>query len=126
MRGITRCPRDHRTAPIEHELGNIDKCLKAGFDRVVLVSSESKALNRVREAVGRAIAEDVRQRIAFLLPDELPAFLDSLPPAERFETVGGYKVKVEYRPASSSDQASRIQAVRDVIARSLGRLKPPG
>jgi hypothetical protein len=113
------------TTPTEHELGNIDKCLKAGFDQVVLISSEQKALNRARDAVGGVLPEAERQRIAFLLPDELPAFLDSLPPAERFETVGGYKVKVEYKPVSSGEQTSRMQAVREVIARSLGRLRPP-
>ncbi len=99
------------TIPTEHELGDIEKCLKAGFDRVTLVSSDQQALNRARDAVGCTLPEADRQRVAFLLPEEVPAFLDNLPPPERFETVGGYKVKVEYKPVSTGEQASRMRAV---------------
>lgn len=60
---------------IAHELGNLTKCLAAGFDHAVLVGTSRRVLERAR-----AEMRSNDERVRFLLPDELIAFLDSLSP----------------------------------------------
>jgi hypothetical protein len=114
------------TTPTEYEVGNLAKCLEAEFEHVVLVSTSRKTLNRAREAAAKVFSAEQRARLSFLSPEALPAFLDVLPMAERVETINGYRVAVEHKVLPPEQRSSRLRAVRDVIARSLRGLDPPG
>lgn len=73
------------TTRVEHEVENLTKCLAAGFDYAVLVCSEERTLRSARSLLAGADQE----RIRFLIPDGLGAFLDELTAApEPPETVG--------------------------------------
>ncbi len=110
------------TTPTEHELQNLAKCLAAGFDVIVLVSTDEKGRKKMRTAVGKALDEEQVRRAHCLLADEIPAFLDQLArPHANTETVAGYKVKVQVTaPTTGGDQGQR-KTIREIIARSLGR-----
>jgi hypothetical protein len=56
-------------------------------------------------------------------PEEFFTFLDAPEPAAKETTVGGYKVKVEYRPAESETAARRSKAVSEILMKSLQRMK---
>jgi hypothetical protein len=113
------------TTPTEYEVGNLAKCLEAGFTRVVLISSDPKALNRARKGAAKALPDADCARLAFLFPEALPAFLDAIPGPEHTATVGGYRVKVERKAEPDAQRTSRLRAVRDVIACSIRSLDPP-
>ncbi len=62
------------TTRVTHEVANLTKCLAAGFNYAVLVSSDTRTLVNASSL----IADSDRERIRFLTPDNLIAFLDSL------------------------------------------------
>jgi hypothetical protein len=112
------------TTTVEQEVANVSKCLAAGYPQVVLVSMKKKRLARVRAAlVERLPPEDV-SRVLFLAPEELSLYLDSLGAAPATEeTVGGYRVEVEYAAPDEAARASRAKAIADLIARRMKEKK---
>ncbi|HWM90314.1 MAG TPA: hypothetical protein VN493_06060 [Thermoanaerobaculia bacterium] len=109
---------------VEQEVGNVKKCLSAGFAEVVVISPNKRHLGKIEKALGKRLPEDALTRVRLLLPEEFSAYLDGLPvPIEKVETVGGYQVRVSYRPASVGDSQSRAKTVAGVIARSLRRMQ---
>jgi hypothetical protein len=112
---------------IEHEIGNIRKCLAAGFGHVVLVLPERKAIARARDAVTAALSDEDVKKVRVLTPEDCFAFVDSLdaPAAEREENVRGYKVKVQYHAVGDAEEKARKAAISEVILGALKKLKKP-
>jgi hypothetical protein len=115
------------TTSVEHEIGNVQKCLAAGFDHVVLLLTERKMMARGKEAVAAALGVEERARVQVLTTEELFVFLDSLD-AHAAGSVGkvrGYKVKVDYQAVGEGEQKARKQAISQVILGALKKLKNP-
>ena len=66
------------TTDAKHETGNVQKCLAAGFDEVILISSEKKILTSVRHALVAALSTAQYRQIKFLSPEEAFSFIESL------------------------------------------------
>jgi predicted DNA-binding transcriptional regulator AlpA len=66
------------TTDAEHEIGNVQKCLAAGFDEVILISSEKKVLTSVRHALVAALSTAQYRQVKFFAPEEAFAFIESL------------------------------------------------
>ncbi len=113
------------TTTIDHEVGNIRKCLAAGFGHVVLISSDRKAITRARDAVSTSFGEEELKKVRVLTPEDFFAFVESLEAhaAGREEMVHGYKVKVQYQAVAEGEQKARKQAISDVIYGALKKLK---
>ena len=72
------------TTKPEHEFGNIEKCLSAGFERVYMISSNQKHLAAIRRyAADRLSARDT-EWVHFLLPNEAIFRLDEIAATEGF------------------------------------------
>jgi hypothetical protein len=113
------------TTSAEHEAGNVQKCLAAGFDQVAVVSPDKKGLQKAREAILRNLEESCRERVLFFTPEEFISFLDEQQlPAGGEQTVGGYRVRSNYRPVSDSERKSRTRAISEVILKRLRQFKP--
>lgn len=110
------------TSTEQYELQNAHKCLAAGFDRVVIIAADQRAMNRLKE-LEREFEKD--ERVLVLLPNDFVRFLDDADAkaANRENTVRGYKVKVKFKAVSEEDQKSKKQAVSRVILDTLKRLK---
>jgi hypothetical protein len=115
------------TTTVEHEIGNIQKCLAAGFGHVVLISSDRKAIAKARDAVSAAFGDEECTRVRVLAPEDFFEFMETLEAnaAGREETVRGYKVKVNYQKVDEGDQKARKQAISEVILGALKKLKSP-
>lgn len=113
------------TSTVEYEVHNLQKCLKAGFDRVVLIALEKKTLSKVREAILESITKEQRKLFTFLAPDEIPAFIEELesPPTGGEQVIKGYKVKVSYKQVSDDEKEFRRQAIAQTINKALKRMK---
>jgi hypothetical protein len=111
------------TTGAEHEIGNLEKCLAAGFDEVVLLSLSRGRLGKVREAVEVRVEEKERVRLHFMSPEEFFTFLDAPEPTAKETTVGGYKVKVKYRPAEGEAATRKSKAVSEILLKSLKKMK---
>ena len=66
------------TTDAVHEAGNVQKCLAAGFDDVILISSEKKTLTSVRHALVAALSTAQYRQVKFLAPEEAFSFIESL------------------------------------------------
>ncbi len=111
------------TTGAEHEIGNVLKCLEAEFDDVVLLSLHRGTLGKVRQAAETRVAEKDRGRLHFMSPEEFFTFLDAPAPAATETTVGGYKVKVKYRPAEGEAATRKSKAVSEILLKSVKRMK---
>ena len=112
------------TTTAEHELGNVQKCLAAGFDRVVVLSTHKATLNRISKATN-VLGEIERGQILFFQPEELFAYLESQqgPQAEEQQTVRGYKVRVTKNVVPKVEEEAKKRVIAGAILPSMRRLK---
>jgi excisionase family DNA binding protein len=66
------------TTNADHEIRNVQKCLAAGFDEVILISSEKKVLTSVRHALVSALSTAQYRQVKFVTPEEAFSFIDGL------------------------------------------------
>lgn len=113
------------TSTVEYELDNIQKCLAAGFEQVILVSAERKTLSKAKEKASASFKAEDFVRVQFLTPEELVSFIEELDAQESGgeENVRGYKVNVNFRSVSENEKKSRKQAIGQTILQALKRMK---
>lgn len=111
------------TTPVEHEIANLQKCLAAGFESVIIVSPEEKTVKAVERRARRGISEEVLRDVHFLTPEGTLQLLDGVDSSaiETTTSVRGFTVKV--RQSSEGQSNAKRQAVSRVIARGLKRLQ---
>ena len=109
---------------VEHEVGNIQKCIAAGFDFVLHASTESV----VRTGVQAQFVEEpggppsrVRICSAESVLGELEALRELTLISER--TARGYRVRVRSVHPAASNRAAQRGVVASVIARAIRRLR---
>lgn len=113
------------TSTEEQETKNIQKCLDAGYDKVVLCSPEKKFLERMKGLVSEKFEPGLQDKILLLQPEELPFFFESeaARQAGGEERVKGYKVKVQYQAVETSEKKAKRKAVAQVILKAMRRMK---
>jgi hypothetical protein len=113
------------TDPV-HELGNVRKCLDAGFRHVVAISPDAQRLDRLREVVGQQLDEVELERVRFCSMDDFFIFVQGLEitAAQSEQVVRGYRVKREIRPPKTLEEQAAVQRnIADVLARLIHRMK---
>jgi hypothetical protein len=114
------------TTPVEHEKENLRKCLACDYPRIAVVLAKSKTVQTsYRTALREVVGDGDRERVSFLMPEELPGFIQSLAPlpepTERI--VKGYRVKGSFTKTTPEAARARQDAVARLIARSLAEQK---
>ncbi len=113
------------TTDAKSELPNARKCLKAGFNEVVMVSVEPVSLAKLRETAAKEFTEEECSHIRFCLPDEISQLLVefSAASANKETIVHGRKTKVLYEPMTEEEARRRREILADVSTKSLKKLK---
>jgi hypothetical protein len=116
------------TTTVEHEVGNVQKCLAAGFEHVVLLLMDRKAVAKAKESIATALNEEERVRVHVLTPEEFFAFAETLEAGAagsdgKDAKVRGYKVKVQYQAVGEEEKKAKKQAISQVIMNAVRRLK---
>ncbi len=113
------------TTTDEQELSNIEKCLAAGYEKVVLCSPEKKTLEKIKTLTSQKIKNSDQERVLFMQPDELFFYLEkeAASMAGKEERIKGYKVKVQYQPVAETEKKVKREAVGQVILQALKRMK---
>lgn len=115
------------TTTIDHEVGNVTKCLKAGFQTVAVVSSSETKLRQMQEAVSGALGPELSARVGYFLPDSFLAHLEQLaktdvavaptPPAE--QVTRGYKVKRSVTKLTPEELKAKEAAALRMVADAM-------
>jgi excisionase family DNA binding protein len=66
------------TTDAPHETANVQKCLAAGFQDILLISSEKKTLTAVRHTLVAALSSAQYRQIKFVTPEEAFLYIESL------------------------------------------------
>jgi hypothetical protein len=110
------------TTPLEYEVGNVEKCLAAGFGTVAVVSLKKARLAKLGKLIDEAIPAESRAKVHLFTTEELLAWLEGQPVHEEVKTVRGWKVKVKYRDPGDD----RMKRVAEILARSTSGLQRDG
>lgn len=105
----------------DHELGNIEKCLAAGYTEIVLVGSNERHIKSLTKFIDENLEENERGKVRYAVPESLIEYLDSLgePPLPTEQMVRGYKVRTVQQAVDPKESNARRQAIAEVLARSL-------
>lgn len=97
------------TTTIDHEVGNVAKCLKAGLPQVAIICVDAERLQKIAAAVSGSLGSEAAARVSYHQPDQFITHIKILPvpvPKDSVTTHHGYKVK---RSAPSLTIAERQQ-----------------
>jgi hypothetical protein len=113
------------TSTSEQEIGNIEKCLRAGYDRIVVCCPENKSLEKIKALALERFDQDEQEKLHFIKPDEFYTYLQEWSTSldDGGDRVKGYKVKVQYQSLEEDEQLAKREAVAQVILQSLKRQK---
>jgi hypothetical protein len=110
------------TTAAEHERENLRKCLACNYPRIAVVLAKSKkSESSYRAALLEVVSASDRERVSFLVPEDIPGFVASLavPPQPTDRIVKGYRVKGSFTQMSPVDTEARQEALARLIAKSL-------
>ncbi|MHB8871974.1 MAG: TraM recognition domain-containing protein, partial [Candidatus Doudnabacteria bacterium] len=115
------------TTKDDHELRNIEKCFRSGFQKVLLCVPDKTRVESLQKLIAKQFDQEYASRIFLVHPDELFLFFERENPKgteHNTETiVKGYRVKIEYNKISDTEKKQKREAIGGVIAQSLKRLK---
>lgn len=111
------------TNTVDYELQNIQKCLASGFDKVAVISTDTKHLASIRRKVESIISTEQLSKVHFLEPDNFHLFLESLSiqQEQREKKVKGYTVNIGFKKQSEAETQTRKQTIFEVITNLIRR-----
>lgn len=114
------------TTTIDHEVGNVSKCVKAGYSKIVMVAVSEEKLAKLQAAVINSLGEEIGKRVSYLLPDAfitklraLPSVIQQAEPEQR--TRGGRKVKRNFVPLPVSEAKKQEDTALRLIGEAMKR-----
>lgn len=115
------------TTTVDQEVGNVAKCIKAGYPRIAVVSVSAERLKKIEEAVRHGLGEEVARKVMYFLPDEFIASLKEIPlpppPEPAVKELFGYKVKKKYPQLTPEEREAKERQAIDALA-ALMKRKP--
>jgi Type IV secretion-system coupling protein DNA-binding domain len=109
---------------IDHEVGNVAKCLKAEIPKVAVICLDQERLQKIAVAVSSSLGAESAARVEYFQPDPFIAHLKVLPrlptptPAAP-KTRRGYKVKKSFPDLSPDEQKQREGMAIQSIAEAM-------
>lgn len=111
---------------IDHEVGNVAKCIKAEFQKIIIICLDGERLKKIARAVAGSLGADSAARVSYYLPDDFIADLKAIavsaqPPAETQKARRGYQVKRAFTKLSTQEQKQREDEAIQAITESMRR-----
>ena len=121
------------TSTIDYEVGNVSKCLKAGFATVAVICPNANRLSRLAEAMKGCFGPELLAKIGLYSPDEFVAYLqkatlEQAPDPSQSDAPEtrrrGYKVKRHFVELSPEEAKAREDSALKMIAEKMRRPPP--
>jgi hypothetical protein len=115
------------TTKPDHEIGNLKKCLHAGYDYVFACSKRPKHLAKIKAKAEETFSKEELKKVQFFLPKDLFSFLDKelAKQAGSEMRIKGYNVKVKYSPVDQTESKQKQEDISKAILDSIKRSKKP-
>ncbi len=107
---------------IDHEVGNVAKCLKARVRKVAVICLDGERLRKISLAVSGSLGTEAAARVEYFQPDQFIEHLKMIPadPAKEVVQVRrGYKIKHVHSQVSSLKQKEMEAAAIRMVAESM-------
>jgi hypothetical protein len=107
---------------VDHEVGNVSKCLKAGFAKVVVICLDGERLKKIEEAVSGSLGPELAGRVRYFQPDPFIEYLKQLkaPAAAPSEAqVRGYKIRRSTPDHSPQERRQKEDIANRVISEAM-------
>jgi len=116
------------TNTIDHEVGQVRNCVKAGYERIVVIGTKPTALRKMEAAVRTTLGEDVAKRMTYFLPDvfisQLSTLVQETIPTQATHTSHGWVVTTETVKLSKEETKMREEkALRALATHMIKRPK---
>jgi len=113
---------------IDHEVGNVAKCLKAGFPKVAVICLDEERLKKIAAAVAGSLGPEAAARVIYLQPDKFITGLQSQPSPvaeapKQPEMRRGYKVKRAFTKRTPQEQKQLEEEAIRSIAETMRKEK---
>jgi Type IV secretion-system coupling protein DNA-binding domain len=109
---------------IDHEVGNVSKCLKAGFSKIAVICLDDERLLKIKAAVSGSLGPEMAERVEYFRPDPFIAYLKQLksPMPQPSETEhGGYKIRRSAPKLSAQEREQKEDIANRVMAEAMRR-----
>jgi len=110
------------TQTIDYEVGNVAKCIAAGFKQIVMIAVSEAKLRNLETAIRNSLGAESAAFVSFFLPDAFLAYLRKLPPPKpvgpEVKKVLGYNKKTTY----DDDSPEGVKATEDRMIRLMGEI----
>ncbi len=109
------------TNTVSYEVMNIEKCIEAKYDLILVVSNNKKHLSDIKKKASLSIPKEVLSSVLFIESSEVKQILESCIPKEKpkTEVIKGFRVKTEF----SGDTKNEASRFRKDIERILKKQK---
>ena len=92
------------TTTPEWEVHNIQKCLAAGYEKIVVCSNRESKLVAIQEVVQKALRIEEIEKVRFITPDKFQSLFVPQTSKETTTVIKGYRVKVNYEQDGVNQQ----------------------
>lgn len=114
------------TTPVDKEIGNLRKCLDAGFDPIIMLSPDSKRLEKIQKATIDAFQVTDLEKICFCQQNEIATVLQKATTTES-PTEGiihkGYEIKASFQSMNEAETRSKQKSIQKTIGAALRKLR---
>ncbi len=113
------------TTTDEWELHNIEKCLSAGYDTVIVCSNDKKALDKISKQVKEKIDATLQAKVFLFEPESFFLYMDKQVAQETSteERIKGYRVKVEYNALPENEASQKREHIIRAVSDSVKKKK---
>lgn len=111
---------------IDHEVGNVTKCLKAGALKVAVICLDEERLRKIGSAVSGSHGAEQARHVEYFQPDQFITHLKTLPAIVSKAGVAmdkrrGYKIKRSMPDLTPEERKQKEDAAIHVIAEAMQR-----
>jgi hypothetical protein len=110
------------TTTIDHEVGNIRKCLKAGLLQVAIICVSEDRLQKIAAAIAGSLGTEAAALVGYYQPDQFISHLKTVPvdvPKEKTTVRRGYKVKRSAPALTEAELRQRERIANQTMADSM-------
>lgn len=114
------------TTDTNWELHNIQKCLAAGYDLIVVCMVEAKSIALLKKKLQDTFSPQQSEKIRVFEPEAFFQYLDTsmvATPLSTETTMKGYRVKVNYDSITEEEMKRKKDSIAKIVADSLKKMK---